>query len=277
MACMSRWSSISGVSSDIGHAYLGITQFGPYPPEIEASLQSLMSFVEYRINAIDDVARVASEGPVCLAHAPDPEEDSFESIIASLVGCPRVVAVNCHARPNDEIWLCAECSRRLSESAMGLSACPYCSANNFKAYAATFGLEHACKKLRAAAQELANSGKILLIENTYEPPELMQRLLARVPEAGFTLDVGHSMIYGSGPVGYLRMIGDRLAHLHLHDNHGGNSERFHDEHLPPSQGNADWEGFARELRAIRFSGSATFECVPLESWVRWWIAEMRLA
>jgi hypothetical protein len=89
---MSRWSSISGVSSDIGHAYLGITQFGPYPPEIEASLQSLMSFVEYRINAIDDVARVASEGPVCLAHAPDPEEDSFESIIASLVGCPRVVA-----------------------------------------------------------------------------------------------------------------------------------------------------------------------------------------
>jgi hypothetical protein len=57
----------------------------------------------------------------------------------------------------------------------------------------------------------------------------MRKILDALPQSvGFTLDVGHAMIYHGNPIEYIDILADRLCHLHLHDNLGGNSEMFHD-------------------------------------------------
>jgi hypothetical protein len=253
---------------------LGITQYDDETLLLDPELQCMLSFVEYRINAIEDIAARVVPGVECLAHAPDPEEDAFESIIDSLAECPHVSAVNCHARPNDELWLCASCSRRLREEGGPSAACRFCHAPDGGRYASTFTFLDATARLRAASERLRERGKRLLVENTYETPALMRRILESVPAAEFTLDTGHSLIYASNPGEFIAVLGDRLGHLHLHDNHGGDSERYHDEHLPPGEGVVDWRQLANGLRATGYSGTATFECMPRAGWVRGWLREL---
>lgn len=251
----------------------GITQHGDAPPSIDPELRPTLSFIEYRISAIEDVAGRIVPGAQCTAHAPDPEEDAFESIIDSLAECPDVSAVSCHARPDDEPWPRASCSRRLGEHRAPSAGCPFRHAPDGGRYASTFTLRDATKRLRAASERLRERGNRLLVENTYETPALMKRILESVPAAEFTQDVRHSLIHASIPGEFIAALGERLGRLHLHDNHGGDSERFHDEHLPPGEGLVDRIRFANTLKAVGFSGTATFECIPDAGWVREWLGE----
>ena len=68
------------------------------------------------------------------------------------------------------------------------------------------------------------------------------------------LDTGHASICGM-PLGTaVRILGDRLATLHVHDNHG-----VQDEHIPPLAGTADFKGFAAALQEIGFNGTVSAE------------------
>ena len=240
----------------------GITQYGDAPPHIPLELVHLIGFTEFRINQAGELARRLTNQRPCVVHAPDPEEDGFLEVIQEVSARSNVFAVNVHARPNDEEWLCASCARRWTAAQAAHGPCTHCGAPDLAAWRGTFPFAAASKLLIQAADMLRACGKKLFIENTCESPELMARVLAAVPTADFTLDTGHSMLYGDGPESYLTRLGSRLRHLHLHDNLGGDSERLHDLHLPPGQGVIDWPRLTSALQAHQFRGTAVFECEP---------------
>jgi hypothetical protein len=259
----------------------GIATYEGEVPELSTSLRRRIEFLEHRVGSIDDVARCAGPESWCIAHAGDPTDPGWREVIAALAEVPSVRAVNVHPRPEDTCTLCRECSRRLRNLQDPRQRCSHCGTLvgewqhgpglDACGDAAVFGhLEYAARLLDAR-------GKQLLLENTYEPPELLESMLSRLPRGvGFTLDVGHSLLYHAGPNDYVHRLAPWLAHLHLHDNMGGNSERYHDSHLPPGCGRANWLALARALRSVGFRGTATFECMPSEDWLDAWRAKLGL-
>ncbi len=68
------------------------------------------------------------------------------------------------------------------------------------------------------------------------------------------LDTGHANVCAM-PLGTaVRLLGGRLAALHIHDNRGAQ-----DEHLAPFAGTADFKDFAAALHEIGFKGSLSAE------------------
>jgi len=53
----------------------------------------------------------------------------------------------------------------------------------------------------------------------------------------FTLDFGHARL-GEGAEEGIRQLGEKIRHIHLHDNYGKN-----DDHLPVGDGNYDYSEF----------------------------------
>lgn len=69
------------------------------------------------------------------------------------------------------------------------------------------------------------------------------------------LDTGHSAVTSGADVGqYVRLLGDYLKALHVHDNNGEK-----DEHKPMGEGIIDWQGFATALKDIGFDGAFSIE------------------
>lgn len=110
------------------------------------------------------------------------------------------------------------------------------------------------------AKAASDRGVIVTLENLDEPPDVLRRALDGATGLRACLDVGHAHLDGrtDGARPYLDALGDRLALVHLHDNHGGHGEAG-DEHLPFGQGTIDLERDVRALRAAGYDGHATLE------------------
>jgi sugar phosphate isomerase/epimerase len=112
--------------------------------------------------------------------------------------------------------------------------------------------------------EFAATRKVsLMLENA--PPEDRARLesiecfslvMKSVPALRFHLDVGHAFIENrmKGVRDYLEAFGDRLAHVHMHDNHGKE-----DEHLALGKGKIDTREVIRLLKEVDYDRTITFE------------------
>jgi sugar phosphate isomerase/epimerase len=72
------------------------------------------------------------------------------------------------------------------------------------------------------------------------------------------LDTGHANICEMRSADAVRILGDRLAVLHIHDN-GGTG----DDHLTPLAGTIDFSAFAAALHEIGFDGSLSSEAKTL--------------
>ncbi len=95
-------------------------------------------------------------------------------------------------------------------------------------------------RMIAAAED---NGVILAFENLRIVSYLDAMLSStNSPNAKFCFDIGHENIYNGGK-GVLEKYEDRLAALHIHDNHGTS-----DEHLLPFDGGIDWNTAASRLR-----------------------------
>ena len=133
------------------------------------------------------------------------------------------------------------------------------------------------------AQDAAQRGITLMVENLdrlfADVPDL-KAILDAVPEVGFHLDVGHANLQlGRGQKNrtkdLLAAFGDRLSHVHLSDNRGGEG----DLHLPLGAGAIDWPGAARTLKNAGWDGTVTLEVFSREReylrmsrklWLNWW-------
>jgi sugar phosphate isomerase/epimerase len=82
-------------------------------------------------------------------------------------------------------------------------------------------------------------------------------------DLGITFDIGHAYrrAKSSGVenpeqslVDFIKNMGHKIIHVHLHDNHG---ER--DEHLVPGQGSIDFKPIIRALKAINYDGFIVVE------------------
>lgn len=74
------------------------------------------------------------------------------------------------------------------------------------------------------------------------------------PLMGMCLDTGHAILYGDGAGDMVRMLGDTLKVLHVHDNDGRR-----DLHMLPYTGVVDWEDFRTALRETNFAGVLSLE------------------
>lgn len=120
--------------------------------------------------------------------------------------------------------------------------------------------------LHASLEELRGAGELVVLENL----ALDERDLIRTPEElrdltdrfGMRncLDFGHAHIQGTregfdANAAYLSTLGERITHLHVHNNHG-----LEDEHRPSDQGSIDYAPFAGFLRD--FQGTICLEIGP---------------
>lgn len=78
--------------------------------------------------------------------------------------------------------------------------------------------------------------------------------LKRFPDLGACLDLGHLHTTGGDPIAYAAALGDRLIHVHLHDNRGEQ-----DDHLALDSGSVAWRPVLGALEANGYSGSIVLE------------------
>jgi len=112
--------------------------------------------------------------------------------------------------------------------------------------------------------QFAGTEKVdLMLENVpsedgapLESIEYFSDVMKAIPALRFHLDVAHAFIENrmKGVRDYIDAFGDRLAHVHIHDNHGKQ-----DEHLPLGMGKIDFRKVVRFLKEINYGKTITFE------------------
>ena len=132
------------------------------------------------------------------------------------------------------------------------------------------------------AEDAEERGVTLMVENlggSFARPEDLAPIFAASERARFHLDVGHAHMWRgagepNGAAELLEAFGERLAHVHVHDNLGGE-----DLHLPLGVGTIDWEEAVSTLKAAGWDGTVTLEVFARERahldlsrrlWLDWW-------
>jgi sugar phosphate isomerase/epimerase len=100
----------------------------------------------------------------------------------------------------------------------------------------------------------------LMVENLpgdFNTAAQLGELLDPMPELGLHLDIGHANLLTSRSTveELLTAYGDRLRHVHLHDNKGGAA----DLHLPLGTGSVDVRGAVRLLQERGYDDTITLE------------------
>lgn len=106
------------------------------------------------------------------------------------------------------------------------------------------------------------AGVRLALENKHRARDLglvssageHRQILEEFPDLGACLDVGHLHTFGHPVQDYIEALGERLIHVHLHDNRGDA-----DSHLALGEGTAPWKEALVSLRKNSFSGRVILE------------------
>jgi len=106
---------------------------------------------------------------------------------------------------------------------------------------------------------------IICLENLSENWHDLEVVFDNLPLLNLTLDVGHAQLLREENTSFdfIKRYPDRIRHIHLHDNLGGNTPED-DLHLPPGKGIVDFKNIFNSLRDIGYIGTATLELKPLE-------------
>ena len=85
---------------------------------------------------------------------------------------------------------------------------------------------------------------------TISTPEKTLEFIREINDENFKfcLDTGHTNVFGLSCGDAVRMAGDDLKVLHVHDN------KWRDDHLFPTMGTVNWADFVKALREINFDG-----------------------
>ena len=124
----------------------------------------------------------------------------------------------------------------------------------------SFSVERNLVSLRELQKEARSLGMALMVENApghFNTADQLGEILDALPEIGLHLDVGHSnlMVPENTCCEILAVYGERLCHVHLHDNKGGDA----DLHLPLGVGNIDFPHELAAVKACGYDGTITLE------------------
>jgi len=119
--------------------------------------------------------------------------------------------------------------------------------------------------LRGMVERAAEHSIMICIENLSEEANDLETAFQRTPSLMMTLDLGHGELLceKNRSLGFIERFPERIKHVHLHDNRGGNSHTD-DLHLPPGEGVIDFKGLFEALRGIRYDRTVTLELKPHE-------------
>ena len=124
----------------------------------------------------------------------------------------------------------------------------------------SFYIERNLLTIRELLPFAEKCGVGLMVENLpgdYNSAVQLSDLLNAVPELGLHLDIGHANLqvpYNTTEE-ILAAFGDRLRHVHLHDNKGGHA----DLHLPLGTGTVDVPRYIQALQTCGYDGTITLE------------------
>lgn len=124
----------------------------------------------------------------------------------------------------------------------------------------SFFVEKNISTLRELIPYAEERGVGLMVENLpgdFNSAREMGELLDPLPELGLHLDIGHAnlLVPQSTVQELLSAYGDRLRHVHLHDNKGGAA----DLHLPLGTGTVDVRRAVRLLKSCGYDATITLE------------------
>lgn len=124
----------------------------------------------------------------------------------------------------------------------------------------SFYVRRNIESLRELLPLAREHGMGLMVENLpgdFNNAGQLGEILDALPELGLHLDFGHANLMA--PYNTAREIlaayGNRLRHVHLHDNKGGHE----DLHLPLGAGNLDVADVVRSLKEAGYDGTITLE------------------
>ncbi|MBA3521302.1 MAG: sugar phosphate isomerase/epimerase [Gemmatimonadales bacterium] len=124
----------------------------------------------------------------------------------------------------------------------------------------SFFIERNLDTLRELQPYARSQGIGLMLENLpgdFNTARQLGELLDPLPDVGLHLDVGHAnlLVARSSVDELLAAYGNRLRHVHLHDNRGGSA----DLHLPLGAGTVDLRHAVRQLQSYGYDGTITLE------------------
>lgn len=127
-------------------------------------------------------------------------------------------------------------------------------------------LEHLPAKqelLREMVAYADGRGIVLCIENLSERVADFTGAFAAIDDLGMTLDLGHGALLSRRNTAYnfTRRCFDRIRHVHIHDNRGGDSPRD-DLHLPLGDGLIDFAPLLSGLKRRGYDKTITIEVRP---------------
>jgi sugar phosphate isomerase/epimerase len=124
---------------------------------------------------------------------------------------------------------------------------------------------HKINCLEGITERASGSGITVCLANLSESAAHLGGVFAAVPLLNLTLDLGHAELLSkeNTSLGFLESYPDRIKHIHLHDNHGGDSPED-DLHLPVGEGEIDFQRIFPRLHAVHYSGTITLELRPVQ-------------
>lgn len=125
---------------------------------------------------------------------------------------------------------------------------------------AHFIIEQNILSLNALMITAQEHGIGLMIENLphgFNTPRQLAPFFKAIPELGLHLDIGHAnlLVEKNSTSALVAEFGDRIRHVHLHDNKGG----YADIHLPLGTGTLDFAGSLGYLKKAGYDGTITLE------------------
>jgi sugar phosphate isomerase/epimerase len=119
--------------------------------------------------------------------------------------------------------------------------------------------------LKRVVETAKDAGIMICLENLSETSTHVAAVLKELPRLNLTLDLGHAQLLSkeNTSYGFIREHPDRIKHIHIHDNLGGNSPAD-DLHLPVGEGIIDFKRIFQQLKGMDYCGTITLELRPWE-------------
>lgn len=124
----------------------------------------------------------------------------------------------------------------------------------------SFFVQQDLKSLREICEACCPTGVGIMVENIpgdFNTVQELGELLDPMPELGLHLDIGHANldVAENTSDALVARFGDRIRHVHLHDNKGGHQ----DLHLPLGAGTMDWRKHLHALKESGYDDTITLE------------------